>query len=148
MKLIFSGLTRDRERENGTIDNKKCYSIYYNKAVYRFIYHITDKQSADNMLTDFKAMKFANCSEEETDGGENTSIRFFENDGLELDSESAVEIFRGDGILETISIDYDFDWLHSVTFEDGDYQLFIEVGSYEEFVESDTGKKILNKLPK
>lgn len=67
--------------------------------MYRFIYHITDKQSADKLLTDFKAMKFANCSEEETDGGENTSIRFFENDGLELDAESAVEIFRSDGIL-------------------------------------------------
>lgn len=146
MKLIFSGLTRDRERENGTIDNKECYSIYYNKAVYRFVYDISGKQSVEEMFADFKAMKFENCSTVETDGGENFSIRFFENDGSELDAESAVEKFNGDGILETISIDYDFDWLHSVAFDDGKSQLFIEVGSYEDFVKSDIGKKIIDIL--
>jgi len=147
MKIIFSGLTRDRERENGIIDEQNCYAIYFNKAIYRFVYDLENKKSVEKMFSDFKAMKFENCSSEETDGGENISIRFYINE-TELEAESAVEKFIGDGELERISIDYDFDWLHSVTLDTGENQIFLEIANHEDFVNSETGKKIIEELQK
>lgn len=50
MKIIFSELTRDRERENGIIDEQNCYAIYFNKAIYRFVYDLENKKSVEKMF--------------------------------------------------------------------------------------------------
>jgi len=146
MKIIFSGLTRDIAKELGTIENKECYALYYNKAIYRFIYNISIKNDINRALNDFKSLKFENCDYEETDGGENKSIRFFIEE-KEIDSE-LYNLFEGDGDLETISIDYQYDWLHSLTLENNNEFLSVDCSTYNEFEKTTVGKEILDILSK
>ena len=148
MKITFSGLTREVERENGTIDDKECHALFYNKAIYRFIYEITDKAKVELLLSDFKAMKFEHCDYEETDGGENKSIRFFNSEQEIEPAEEAAEKFLGDGIQERISLDYDYDWLHSVAFENDENQIFLEIAHFNDFVSAEKGQEILGQLSK
>ena len=142
MKIIFSGLTRDVEREYGTIENKDCYALFYNKAIYRFIYNVLSKNDFDRMLSDFKLLKFENCDFEETDGGENKSIRFY-RDEKEIEP---VGYFEGDGEHETISIDYEYDWLHSVSLEAKNEVISVNCSSYDDFINMTEGKEILKVL--
>jgi hypothetical protein len=144
MKIIFSGLTRDISKEFGIIDNKQGHALYYNKAIYRFIYTISNKADIDRALNDFKLLKFENCDYEETDGGENKSIRFFiEEKEIETGSSS---FFEGNGDLETISIDYEYDWLHSLTLETNNKSLSVDCSSYSDFEITNVGKEILEIL--
>ena len=148
MKITFSGLTREVERENGTIDDKECHALFYNKAIYRFIYEITDKAKVNLLLSDFKAMTFDNCDYEETDGGENNSIRFFNSEQEIEPAEEAAVKFLGDGIQERISLDYNYDWLHSIALENDENQIFLETANFNDFMSAEKGQEILEQLSK
>ena len=89
-------------------------------------------------------MNFKNCDFDETDGGENYTIEFYleENPATRIDTRD----FQGDGIVETESIEYDYSWLHSIRFEDGQEVIEFNVGNFENFINSDEGKLILEKL--
>ena len=83
VKITTSGLTRDTDKEYGKIGEKDSFAISYNKAIYRFVYNIESKTDVARFLKDFELMKFENCDQEETDGGENKSIEFFYEDDEE-----------------------------------------------------------------
>ena len=146
MKITFSGLTRDIAKELGIIENKECYALYYNKAIYRFIYNISNKNDINRVLNDFMSLKFENCDYEETDGGENKSIRFYIEE-KEIDNELS-NLFEGDGEQETISIDYEYDWLHSLTLENNNELLNVDCSTYNDFEKTTIGKQILEILSK
>jgi hypothetical protein len=143
-KIVASGLTRDVHKEYGTIEGKNAFALFYNKAIYRFVYAIGTKNDVNRFLADFKSLNFKNCDFDETDGGENYIIEFFleENPETRIDTRN----FQGDGIVETESIEYDYSWLHSIRFEDGQEVIEFNVGNFENFINSDEGKLILEKL--
>tara|TARA_B110000977_G_C11005413_1_gene465540 strand:- start:893 stop:1336 length:444 start_codon:yes stop_codon:yes gene_type:complete len=147
MKIITSGLTRDTEKEFGKIGDKGSFAIFYNKAIYRFCYSLESKNDVARFLKDFQSMKFENCDYEETDGGENKSIEFFHED----DEETPIDgkTFVGDGLIENDSIDFEYDYLHSIILESKSGEIFVECGSFKQFEDSPEGKKItkiLNKI--
>ena len=143
-KIVTSGLTRDVHKEYGTIQGKNAFAFFYNKAIYRFVYALGTKSDVNRFLDDFKSLNFKNCDFDETDGGENYTIEFF----LEENPETRIDTsdFEGDGIVETESIEYDYSWLHSIHFEDGQDVIDFNVGNYENFINSDEGKLILEKI--
>jgi len=142
MKIITSGLTRDTDIEYGKIDDIESFSLYYNKSVYRFIYELNSKKDVERFLNDFKSLKFENCDYEETDGGENYSIEYFHENNKELPING--NNFQGDGIIEKNTIDYYYDWLHSVKLELDNKEVFVKCGSFNQFEETKEGKQILS----
>ena len=146
MKITTSGQTRDTEIEYGKILNKESFSIYYNKAIYRFIYELNSKDDVERFLRDFETLNFENCDYEETDGGENKSIEFFYDDNKELPVNG--KDFEGDGIIENESIDYFYDWLHSIKLEFDNKEIFVKCGSFKKFEETNEGQQILSIIKK
>jgi len=143
-KIITSGITRETEKEYGKISDRDSFSIYYNKAVYRFVYELDSKSDVDRFLKDFKAMKFENCDYEETDGGENLTIEYYYEDEEETPVEG--KNFVGEGMTENETIDYDYNWLHSITLIHDNKEVFAECGSFKKFIDLPEGKEILNFL--
>ena len=146
MKIITSGLTRDTDIEYGKIGDKKSFSLNYNKSIYRFIYELNSKKDVDRFLNDFRSLKFENCDYEETDGGENYSIEHFHDNNKELPVNG--KNFEGDGIVRKDTIDYDYDWLHSIKLELDNEEIFVKCGSFKNFKESNEGKQILSIIEK
>ena len=146
MKIITSGLTRDTDIEYGKIGDKKSFSLNYNKSIYRFIYELNSKKDVERFLNDFKSLKFENCDYEETDGGENYSIEYFHDNNKELPVNG--KNFEGDGIVRKDTIDYDYDWLHSIKLELDNEEIFVKCGSFKNFKESNEGKQILSIIEK
>ncbi|MDB4773650.1 hypothetical protein OAG30_02765 [Flavobacteriaceae bacterium] len=146
IQITTSGLTRDTDKEYGKLGEKDSFAILYNKAIYRFVYNLESKTDVARFLKDFKLMKFENCDYEETDGGENKSIEFFYED----DEETPVDVegFVGDGLIENDSIDYDYDYLHSITMTGISDDVFVKCGSFKQFEGSSEGKTIIEILNK
>ncbi len=144
IQITTSGLSRDRDTDNeyGKLGEKDSVAIFYNKAIWRFVYNLESKTDVARFLKDFKLMKFENCDYEETDGGENKSIEFFHEDDEETPVDG--EGFVGDGLIENDSIDYDYDYLHSITMTGiSDDVFFVKCGSFKQFEGSSEGKTII-----
>jgi hypothetical protein len=146
MKIITSGLTRDTDIEHGKINDIKSFSLYYNKSIYRFIYELNSKKDVERFLNDFKSLKFENCDNEETDGGENYSIEYFHDNNKEKPINGYN--FEGDGVIEKNTIDYEYDWLHRVTLYLDNKEVFVKCGSFNQFEETNEGKQIISIFEK
>jgi hypothetical protein len=144
MKIITSGLTRDINKEFGELNGSEAFALYYNKSIYRFIYEIKSSADVARFINDFEKMKFENCDTEETDGGENYSIEYF----FCSDEQKSVKgsDFIGDGLTEIESIEYDYNWLHSITLMDNNETIICTCGSFSAFNVSPEGKQILDLL--
>ena len=56
--------------------------------------------------------------------------------------------FEGDGIVIKDTIDYDYDWLHSIKLELDNQEIFVKCVSFKNFEEINEGKQILSIIEK
>ena len=77
---------------------------------------------------------------------ENYSIEYFHYNNKEKPINGYN--FEGDGVIEKNTIDYEYDWLHSVTLYLDNKEVFVKCGSFNQFEETNEGKQIISIFEK